>query len=985
MMLPWVVAKRKPRDGVQSMGFSSAFAWLTRGMAGAAIFLAATVAQAEDKALTGIALVIGESAYEHLPALANPANDAKAIDRLLADLGFQVDLVQDADQKKLSRALRRFVEDAEGADVALIYYSGHGIEAGGENFLVPVDADVGALEAADAEMVPLSALLKELQATVPVTIVLLDACRTNPFPAGSTIKLAGAAEPAAVAAAGLGAPRGATALSGDKPKEEGFGSLLGFAAAPGEPALDGDPGGNSPYASALLKHLSAGGYDFSDMMTMVAEEVWLATDARQLPWTNTSLRRLLYFGAAVESDGDETAPIRGERRQLLLTMASVGEAERLQVASAARENGVPMGALFAMLKALGAEAPDDPEQFARLLEQQAERVKTLLAERDLLKQSDPEIARLSALAGQAVEEGALTAAVGFYEKAKIRVASLDTTLDDTEADLKARRIEHAAVYGASAETYALTYDYAAAAADFARAFGQVERWDDALALRYKQSEAKAWSDLGFFRADDAATERALAAYEEAARFAPADANPAGWADTQSGLAMAIWARGTRQSGTAEIERAASILEAAIASEAVAGDDNKRAQLQGDLALVLMTLGEREAGTETLERSVAAAHAAMAVRTREVAPLEWARLQNHLGSTLFLHGTREQSREKLEEAVAAFRAALEVWSPQNAPMDWANAQNNLALSLGELGSRDPDTARLKEAVTLLDAIFAVRTRKDAPLHWAETQSNLGATIYHIGLREEGTQWFEDGAAAFRLALEEITRERDPLKWAGIEDNLGLMLSSMAERTGNTAQLDEAIAAYRLALSERTRERVPLDWAATSNNLANALYRYGELTHEAKYFRDAVAVYEDTLSVRTRENDPIGWSRTQNNLANVLFSLGTHGEGPAYLSEAAKHYRLALEEYDRDTNAIGFADTNYNLALVLLELGKQTADRAVLAEAKVALDACVQVYHAAGQTQWDSYFENIEAAILLADTDLLVKEKLKQAGQSEGQAR
>jgi uncharacterized caspase-like protein len=791
------------------MGFSSAFAWLLRGMAGAAIFGAAAIAQAEEKALTGIALVIGESGYEHLPELANPANDAKAIDRLLSDLGFEVDLVQDADQKKLSRALRRFVEDAEGADVALLYYSGHGIEAGGENFLVPVDADVSALEAAGEEMVPLSALLKELQATVPVTIVLLDACRTNPFPAGSTIKLAGAAEPVTVAAAGLGAPRGATALSGDKPKDEGFGSLLGFAAAPGEPALDGDPGGNSPYASALLKHLSAGGYAFSDMMTMVAEEVWLATDARQLPWTNTSLRRLLYFGAAAESDGDETAPIRGERRQLLLTMASVGEAERLQVASAARKNGVPMGALFAMLKALGAEAPDDPEQFARLLEEQAGRVTTLLAERDSLKQSDP--------------------------------------------------------------------------------------------------------------------------------------------------------------------------------EAVAGDDNKRGQLQGDLALVLMTLGEREAGTETLERSVAAARAATTVRTREVAPLEWALLQNHLGSTLFLHGMREQSREKLEEAVTAFRSALEVWSPENAPMDWANAQNNLALSLGELGSRDPDSVRLKEAVTLLDALFAVRTRKDAPLQWAATQSNLGATIYHIGLREEGTKWFEEGAAAFRLALEEITRARDPLKWAGIQDNLGLMLSSAAERNGDLQKLDEAVATYRLALSERTRVRVPLDWAATSSNLANALYRYGELTHEVKHFREAIIVYEDVLSVRTRELDPLGWSNTQNNLANTLFSLGTHGEGPTHLAEAAEHYQLALEEYDRDSNPIGFADTNYNLALVLLELSKQTADRAVLADAKAALDACVAVYHGAGQMQYDSYFNDVEAAILLADTDLLVKEKLKQAGQPEGQAQ
>ena len=77
---------------------------------------------------------------------------------------------------------QRFLEDAEGADVALLYYAGHGIEAGGENFLVPVDADLSALDAARDRLVPLAAFVDRLRATVPVAIVMLDACRDNPFP-----------------------------------------------------------------------------------------------------------------------------------------------------------------------------------------------------------------------------------------------------------------------------------------------------------------------------------------------------------------------------------------------------------------------------------------------------------------------------------------------------------------------------------------------------------------------------------------------------------------------------------------------------------------------------------------------------------------------------------------------------------------------------------------------------------------------------------
>ena len=91
----------------------------------------------------------------------------------------------DRDARKLRRDLEGFVEDAEGADVAIIYYSGHGIEAGGENFLVPVDADVSSLDDAGEKLVPLSKIVAELKATVPVTIVLLDACRNDPFPPGA--------------------------------------------------------------------------------------------------------------------------------------------------------------------------------------------------------------------------------------------------------------------------------------------------------------------------------------------------------------------------------------------------------------------------------------------------------------------------------------------------------------------------------------------------------------------------------------------------------------------------------------------------------------------------------------------------------------------------------------------------------------------------------------------------------------------------------
>ncbi len=215
---------------------------------------AALPAPETTRPLKGVALVIGQSKYAHLTPLANPGNDAQAVAKLFSDLGFNVTTTFDRDAKKLRRDLENFAEDAEGSDVAVVYYSGHGIEAGGENWLVPVDADVAALDDAAAALVPLSTLMDELKANVPLTMLFLDACRTNPFPPGAVLRRDGAAIP--VRASGLALTKGVSSTDAGA-NSEGLGSIIAFAAEPGMAALDGPPDGTSPYASAILRHLSA--------------------------------------------------------------------------------------------------------------------------------------------------------------------------------------------------------------------------------------------------------------------------------------------------------------------------------------------------------------------------------------------------------------------------------------------------------------------------------------------------------------------------------------------------------------------------------------------------------------------------------------------------------------------------------------------------------------------------------------------------------
>jgi len=384
-----------------------------RWLLGLVVAIALAAPAAAQDTLRGVALVIGQSDYANLPDLKNPVNDSGDMTRLLTKLGFAVTQIVDGDSEALAKAAALFVEDAAEADVALLYYSGHGIEAGGQNYLVPTDGDLSTPEIAGETLLPVSQLLDELAKTVPVTILLLDACRSDAFPPGTMIQPPDGSAPVEAQETGLGELRGPTVLAQPDVSPDSLGMVIGFAASPGQPALDGAPGeANSPYAAALLKHLTAGGYSFGDVMTMVTEEVYLETKARQLPWVNSSLRRILSFGTPiVEGDVDETA-IKSGRRSLLLTMASTPASNRNLVETVATQEDVPLDALYGMLDALGIDT-SDPSQLRQQLEEGALRVKKMNASPEVSVDLGGEVDRLVALAGEAEAEGAFRQALEF--------------------------------------------------------------------------------------------------------------------------------------------------------------------------------------------------------------------------------------------------------------------------------------------------------------------------------------------------------------------------------------------------------------------------------------------------------------------------------------------------------------------------------------------------------------------------------------------
>jgi len=227
-----------------------------------------------------VALVIGNSAYAAVPTLKNPATDAKAIADALKGLGFEkVTLKLDLDRHATWTALTDFADEASRADWAVIYYAGHGIELDGQNYIIPVDARLQSDRKVSFETVPLDNVLEATAGARKFRLVILDACRNNPF-------LTTMVRVASSRSIGRG-------LSRIEPQG---GVLVAYAAKAGEVALDGDTG-NSPFVTALIDELEQPGLEVSLLFRRVRDSVLDLTNGTQEPYTYGSLpgREEFYF------------------------------------------------------------------------------------------------------------------------------------------------------------------------------------------------------------------------------------------------------------------------------------------------------------------------------------------------------------------------------------------------------------------------------------------------------------------------------------------------------------------------------------------------------------------------------------------------------------------------------------------------------------------------------------------------------------------
>ncbi|WP_083656489.1 SUMF1/EgtB/PvdO family nonheme iron enzyme [Mongoliimonas terrestris] len=234
---------------------------------------------AADAAERRAALVIGIGAYETVAPLINPPNDARAMAGALRDLGFEVVDGIDLDREGLTRSLRNFARLADGADLALVFYAGHGVQVDNENWLLPTDAQLQNRMDLEFEAIGAETLLRAMSGARG-RILLLDACRDNPFREGFL-----------AASAGRSVSRGLARLN-----VQDTGTLIAFATSPEAVAADGGGGGaNSPFTTALLANIREPGLEIRQMLTRTRQAVIAATDGRQTPWENSSLVSDVYL------------------------------------------------------------------------------------------------------------------------------------------------------------------------------------------------------------------------------------------------------------------------------------------------------------------------------------------------------------------------------------------------------------------------------------------------------------------------------------------------------------------------------------------------------------------------------------------------------------------------------------------------------------------------------------------------------------------
>lgn len=454
-----------------------------------------------------VALVIGNATYPTSP-LVNPKNDARDMRNALAEMGFAVELVEDADYRKLGSAIDRFVSRVRRGDVALFYYAGHGMQIEGENYLIPTDFAAGDEAAAKYAAYPAARLAEGMERSgAKLNIIVLDACRNNPY------------------------RRSRSGSGGLAPMDSGTGTFITLATAPGKTAADNPRSSNGLFTLHLLRTIKEPGLTLDEVFNRTRESVFTASSQTQIPWTQSSVIGKFYF--RLPTTGPEiTAPKPSTRLKVAsppIPSESPSSNQMFEKAVRESRSGRAAEAISAFNLAIQMN-PDDMEAYFErgMTYASLDQYQRALDDFDLIVRRKPE--HVGAYLGRGV--------------ARINLSRYEEAAQDLSLVIR-REPDNDAAYFDRALAYAGLMQTQKAIADYTEVIRRRPKWpstyynrgivysasgdlrraiaDYTEAIRLRPDYASAYANRGVSYAELADLPKALADLTEAIRLKPEDA------------------------------------------------------------------------------------------------------------------------------------------------------------------------------------------------------------------------------------------------------------------------------------------------------------------------------------------------------------------------------------------------------------------------------------------------------------------------------
>lgn len=661
-----------------------------------------------------VALVMGADDYKTIRPLSNAVNDALAIEKALEKLGFEVTLESNRDLKRMRRALEDFREDSAGADVALVFFAGHGVEIGGQNFLLPTDAKAGSAEGLKSSALPLDEIRATIAETGKVGLIMLDACRNDPFGGGGGDA---SSRSAAVVEEGP-APLDVRPGLGRMGRAENV--LFAFSAAPGATASDGK-GPNSPFTTALAKYLGTDGLEIRSALTLVQQEVYDQSRGNQLPYIENGLPKLFFAATTVDK--------LPERERLLLAMADVTTDLRDEVERLAKEKDMPLAPLYGAL--ISSDAKDlTVEQRTKKLADAADAFVATRNQMRTLSSSDPQVTKLRQEAEQQLALGAFDTA-----RAKLtEAAGIDSTSRGAlKANFLERTLSEAAthVISGGASRADLNYDLAIASYQQAAAlYDEVK--SEKLASDQREQQLQTLDALGDLYVTVGDLAKARKAYEAgqmtAAGLTDAEPDNRNWRDKLAASTLKIGDvlrdQGNSKGALTAYEDGLSLRKDLAKANP---DDAAERGLEAAAYLKVGALHKLQGNTDkALAAYEASRDIVKALVAKDLAQDDW---RTTLALSHRLIGEIQQERKNVAEAALSYEASLTIAKAlAEARPDDAMRQFNLAgayeaLSAIQLeqtradkkyeeGSAKPALASLDTAAAIIKRLIAADPKNTA---------------------------------------------------------------------------------------------------------------------------------------------------------------------------------------------------------------------------------------------------------------------------------